>query len=169
MTEPSNVPRRPGVDAAPADYGNFQVGDFIDSMLITQRHEPHPVEMRVGSWFFDEVWRAFEREGIDEPLDALPDPTERSELQEDVSIFLVVTDVRVIWPDVREEDCLEPYYQAPEYEVEGWLLNPPGNPEAKAWVRCRLRTTDTAALEECTVYLLNPCEERGTEPTPGIV
>jgi hypothetical protein len=174
MTDEPSVPRPRllGVDAAPPDYyAKFQFEDFIRSMQKTMRNQPHPVELRVGSWFFDEVWRTFQREGIETPIDVeLPESVELLESREEISIFLVVTDVRVVFHDIQEEDKYEPCYQAPEYEVEGWLLDPPGNPDARVWVRGMLkRTPPTDELAECTLYLLNSGEERGTEETPGML
>ncbi len=61
---------------------------------------------------------------MEEPIDA--EPPEPTEPLEDISIFLVVTGIRVAWHELPEEDWFADYYQHPEYEVEGWLLNPPG-------------------------------------------
>lgn len=171
MTEPSDSRKRPAVDAFPPGYDrSLMIEEFHRSQRETRRNQPYPVELLVGSWFFDETWRALQREAVEEPSDAeLPEPPEPAEPQEDISIFLVVTGVRVAWHELPEEDWYADYYQHPEYEVEGWLLNPPGNPETKVWVLCRLKTTDDERLDECTVYLLDPGEERGTMPTPGVI
>lgn len=180
MADESNPPElRPlGVDAFPpgSTRDSFMIEEFHRSQRETRRNQPCPVELLVGSWFFDETWRADQRAGVEEVLDTgLPDPSDptepiepEDELREEVSIFLVVTGIRVAWHELPEADWYADYYQHPEYEVEGWLLNPPGNPEARVWVLCRLKTTDDERLDECTVYLLEPGEERGTVPTPGV-
>jgi hypothetical protein len=171
MTNQSNASRRPAADAAVPGGGNFEIGRFFESMVTSRRHEPQPIELLITPLFFDETWRSSERGRMEEVLfsKALEFPGSSPDPRDDISIFLVVTDVRVILPQIDQQDWAEPYYQAPEYEVEGWLLNPPRIPKAKVWVRCRLRTTDTEQLEECTVYPLERGEEHGTEPTLGFV
>jgi hypothetical protein len=154
MTGQPTIPLRlGGVYAEAPDLRDFHVGRFVDSQLLSRPDQPNAVELRVGPWLFDESLRPFGR-------DTRPD---------DISIFVVATEIRVIWPEVPEQDNRDrPYCQAPEFEVEGWLLDPPGNPEGKLWVRLVLHTTSSGELEECIVYLLQPGEERGTAPTPGM-
>jgi hypothetical protein len=169
VTDQPTVPLRPGADAERPGGGGLVIQDFINSMLTTRRHQPHPVELLVGAWLFDEAWQLFQHADIEITADdVMPEFTTHPEARVPISIFLVVTDVRVAWPEVDQEHWHEPYYQAPEFEVEGWLVNHPVDTEAKVWVRVRLRTTDTEQLEECAVYLLEPGEEHGTEPTPGM-
>ncbi len=133
MADESNTPElRPlGVDAFPPGdtRSSFMIEEFQRSQRETRRNQPCPVELVVGSWFFDETWRADQRAGVEEVLDTeSPDAAEaigpitpEDELREKVSIFLVVTgiSIRVAWHELPEADWYADYYQHPEYEVEG--------------------------------------------------
>jgi hypothetical protein len=72
-----------------------------------------------------------------------------------VTILVVPTCLRVVYST---------HYEHPEFEFEGWVLGPGERP----WVRGALRTNDSADVEECTIYVLEPGQELGTRRTPGI-
>jgi len=152
---------------APPDNGNFDFEAFTDSMRKTRRNRPHPVELLVERKPFYETLHTFAR-AVAIKFDLLS-TAEGAEPEGDISIFLVVTDIRVVWHELSEEDWFMDCYQDPEFEVEGWLLDPPGNPQNKVCVILKLMTTGTDELAECRMYLLSPGEERGTEQTSGVL
>jgi hypothetical protein len=51
----------------------------------------------------------------------------------------------------------------PDFEFEGWVLGQPGKP----WVRGALKYNERHDIRECTIYVLEPGQEMGTERTPG--
>jgi hypothetical protein len=150
-------PRRRGVDADTPNGRDFEIEQFFASMQRSRRDQPVPVEILVGPWLFDEEL-ATALESGDGPR-VPPDP---------ISILLVATDVRVIFPDNLDTERHAPWAQYPEFEVDVRVLNPPGNPQGEVHMRLALRTTDDDRLIEGTAYLLDLLEVRGTDWTPGM-
>jgi hypothetical protein len=141
-------------------------------MQLSRLDHPQSVELLVAPWLLDV-----------QPLPMASSDTEAgsaagsSTPPEDIVIRLVVTNIRAIWVDAGliPGDCRPEatqqrarHYRYPEYEAEGWLLAPPGNPANTIWVRCALRTNDTERVQECIVFRLQSDEKLGTEPTPGM-
>jgi hypothetical protein len=113
MTDQPTAPLRPGADAERPGGVSLVIQDFISSMLATRRHQPHPVELLVTPLLFNDAWERFQRADIEAAADdVMPGFSEFAEPPADISIFLVVTDVRVVWPEVDQAHWHEPYYQA---------------------------------------------------------
>ena len=118
-----------------------------------------------GEFTLDEFFRAMQRSRRERPrfVELLVHP-EQLGLRDEV-IRLVVTDIRQVWvePDPGEEQF---YYRYPDYEVEGWLYVPHGQPmDEIIWVRCALRMDDLE-VQEIQVCRLDPGEERGVAWAP---
>jgi hypothetical protein len=164
MNASPTTTKRRSADVLPVDFelDEFLIEDFIASLAYSRRDRPRVVDLSVAPWFLDPSLRPAE-------LDDDADPPE------DITIHLAVTSVRQIWPTVEDNDPdaekhrAGEWYKWPEFEIEGWVVDPPGRtgPD-KIYVRLALKTTDDRRLEEAVIYLLDPGEEHGTDRTPGM-
>jgi hypothetical protein len=160
-----SLPNRRASDADTPDHqGEFSLDSFYESMKRSRRERPRPVELVVHRHLIDEsIPIPEEVEGGDSSINA----EHQIGHPEEVTIHLVVTSIRQIMTDPPSGDESH-FYRYPDFEAEGWLLAPPGQPLDKTiWVRCALRMDDSE-LAECAVFRLQPGEESGTEWTAGM-
>jgi hypothetical protein len=169
MTDQSTIPDRRSADVGPRYGANeFLIEDFVAAMLYTTRDNRRTVELLVLPYLFDGEWWAARERALAEATDAEnADEPAITEPLDEVSIYLYVTYVRQVWPEVEPDEELWPHYPFPEFELEGYLLDPPGQ-TGKFWVRLALHTSDDRRLTEATIYLLEPGEELGTARTPSM-
>ncbi len=74
-----------------------------------------------------------------------------------MTIYLFITAIRVV---------MRPDFEYPEWEFEGWVRD--DKPE-RTWLRGVLRVIKDEDDElECGLYRLEPGEEWGDRPTPGV-
>ncbi len=139
-------PKRPSSDAIQEGYNYLYLDAFYASMRHSTLHSPRPVKMLAHPQLLH---------------DSKHPPEKAMRLDEEITIQLVVTNIRVIHTVAGPQDR----YEYPEFEFDAWVLG--GNPET-VWVRGALRTNDTGSVEECTLYRLKSGEELGTARTPGI-
>lgn len=172
MKDSVTTPDRRSAVVGPGNgTSEFLIEDFTAAMLYSQRGDRRTVKLLVTPYLFDDDWwAARERAGAeatDDDTEIITSWAEAPELPDDITIYLHVTHVRQIWPVIEPGDEQWPWCQFPQFEVEGYLLDPPGN-TGKFWVRLSLRTSDDRRLTEGLIFLLEPGEELGTDRTPGM-
>lgn len=155
MNDSVAIPDRPGADVGQVNgTGEFLIEDFVAAMLYSRRDHVRTVELLVPPGLFDESWAARDVAQV-APAD-------------DISIQLHVTNVRQTWPAVEPGDEKWPWSQFPEFEVDGYVLDPSGY-TGMFWVRLSLRTSDDRRLTEGVIYRLEPGEELGTAASVGML
>lgn len=139
---------RRGADVLPVriEDEEFLIGDFLASLVYSQRDRPRTVNLKVAPWFLDPALVPAESVTFDD-------------LPEEITIHLAVTNVRQVWSLIEDDNPdaeklrAGDWYKWPEFEVDGWLVDPPGRAATDTlWVRVALKTTDDRRLIEAAIY-----------------
>ena len=121
-----------------ADAENVNLGTLYEALRHSGPRDPRPVTLTTDA-------------------SLLTDEGPGSRRTEEITIQIFVTAIRVV---------MQPDYEYPEWEFEGWLKD---DQFERTWFRGVLRVITHEDDEvECTLYRLEPGEEWGDRPTPGM-